>query len=101
MAILVPGRRCLNALLWSPSPLIVTRRYGGLGSAESEHGCACHQRSVVRKRHWKNWPPDTASLSRLPPQQMTEITPRASPPTSTTSSPTPQQPPARRAILHH
>ncbi len=36
MAIRVPGRRPATARLWSPAALMVTRRYGGWGSADSE-----------------------------------------------------------------
>ena len=50
----VPSGSERRARVKSPHSLTVMRNRPPCGAAESENGCACHQRSFVRKRQRKN-----------------------------------------------
>ena len=52
----VPGGIVPQASVKSPTPLTVIRSRRPSGAADSENGCASHQRSRVRKRQVKNCP---------------------------------------------
>ena len=61
--------------VWSPSALTVMRSDSPSGAAESENGCAVHQRRRSRKRQRKNCPACARSRSSLRPVIRSETTP--------------------------
>ena len=64
MAILVPGRRAAIREVASPVTLIVTRRKGGDGMAESENGWACHHRCADQEPPGEVLPAGDSKASR-------------------------------------
>jgi hypothetical protein len=83
----VPGPRPARRPVKSPTDFTVIRRRRPSGAADSENGCASHQRSRVRKRHRKNWPDRARSRPSARPEISTEITPGASSTTRATRRP--------------